>query len=280
MSSTIILDLMRNWGKMVINNNEVAMYFNEERINEILEILKRDGKVLVKQLSKQFHVSEDMIRKDLQKLQNTGQLQRTYGGAMAISRNSSDSKPFSSRISIDTECKRKIAANAYKLIPDHSTVLIDVSSSNYYLAEIIAASNRPINLITNMPAIAALFTENCSTELYILGGKFHGKIGATFGATTINAAQEYSFDYAFIGCCGIDDKSGAVYNFDPEEGRTKKACIAASRKSFLLAESSKFLTDGVYRFANLTSFDAIISDETLPQHITTLLDELSISYYY
>ena len=56
--------------------------FMEERLEEILKILKRDGKVLVKDLSIKFNVTEGMIRKDLQKLEQEGLLKRTYGGAI------------------------------------------------------------------------------------------------------------------------------------------------------------------------------------------------------
>ena len=56
--------------------------FMEERLEEILRILKKDGKVLVKDLSVKFNVTEGMIRKDLQKLEQEGLLKRTYGGAI------------------------------------------------------------------------------------------------------------------------------------------------------------------------------------------------------
>ena len=56
--------------------------FMEERLEEILRILKKDGKVLVKDLSIKFNVTEGMIRKDLQKLEQEGLLKRTYGGAI------------------------------------------------------------------------------------------------------------------------------------------------------------------------------------------------------
>ncbi|PWX63686.1 DeoR/GlpR transcriptional regulator, partial [Clostridium perfringens] len=56
--------------------------FMEERLEEILRILKKNGKVLVKDLSVKFNVTEGMIRKDLQKLEQEGLLKRTYGGAI------------------------------------------------------------------------------------------------------------------------------------------------------------------------------------------------------
>ena len=46
--------------------------FMEERLNEILEIIKREKKVLVKDLSEKFNVSESMIRKDYKDLKKRG----------------------------------------------------------------------------------------------------------------------------------------------------------------------------------------------------------------
>lgn len=57
--------------------------FQEERLQEIIDIVNKEGKVFVKNLSEKFDVSNGMIRKDLQKLESLGKLTRTYGGAIA-----------------------------------------------------------------------------------------------------------------------------------------------------------------------------------------------------
>lgn len=71
--------------------------FTEERLEQILDILNKSGRVNVKELSEQFNVSEGMIRKDLQKLEREGLLQRTYGGAI-LSRKMSKISPINTRI--------------------------------------------------------------------------------------------------------------------------------------------------------------------------------------
>ncbi|MBR4382923.1 MAG: DeoR/GlpR transcriptional regulator [Selenomonadaceae bacterium] len=58
--------------------------FLEERQAKILEMLNRDGKVLVKELAEIFGVTEDSIRKDLSSLELDGKLKRTYGGAVSL----------------------------------------------------------------------------------------------------------------------------------------------------------------------------------------------------
>ena len=43
-----------------------------ERRNEILAILKEEGRVIVADLSKKYEVTEETIRRDLEKLENDG----------------------------------------------------------------------------------------------------------------------------------------------------------------------------------------------------------------
>lgn len=61
---------------------EVSIMFANERLEEILNILKTEGKVIVKDLSIKFDVTEDCIRKDLKNLEKQKLLERTYGGAV------------------------------------------------------------------------------------------------------------------------------------------------------------------------------------------------------
>ena len=53
-----------------------------ERRNEILTRLSTEGKVLVADLAKEFEVTEETIRRDLEKLDNDGLARKTYGGAV------------------------------------------------------------------------------------------------------------------------------------------------------------------------------------------------------
>ena len=56
--------------------------FVKERLDIIMSLLSENGKIEVNSLSRQFNVSKDLIRKDLQKLEDQGLLERTYGGAV------------------------------------------------------------------------------------------------------------------------------------------------------------------------------------------------------
>src|SRR2546425_6622113 len=58
------------------------LVLNEERRRSIVELVNREGRVLVADLSKQFDTSQVTIRKDLEVLHEQGLLHRSHGGAL------------------------------------------------------------------------------------------------------------------------------------------------------------------------------------------------------
>ena len=53
-----------------------------ERKNEILDKLRAEQRVLVSDLAAYYHVTEETIRRDLDKLEKEGYATKTYGGAI------------------------------------------------------------------------------------------------------------------------------------------------------------------------------------------------------
>ena len=98
--------------------------FMEERQAKILEMLEQNGKVLVRELSEIFGVTEDSIRKDLSSLELDGKLKRTYGGAVSIEEKLQMTEAQRRRIS-DVEAKRKIATAVVKLITPQDLIYLD-----------------------------------------------------------------------------------------------------------------------------------------------------------
>ena len=95
--------------------------FMEERQEQIVVLLNRHGKVLVKELSEQFNVTEDCIRKDLAALEKKGLLKRTYGGAVSP-RSNTHIFEVKGRKSENVAAKRAIAAKAVQLIHENEDV--------------------------------------------------------------------------------------------------------------------------------------------------------------
>ena len=88
-----------------------------ERKNEILSILQKEQRVLVAELSTRYHVTEETIRRDLEKLEKEGFVKKTYGGAV-LNKNSTIDMPLKIREKTNRKEKQKIAQTVASLIED------------------------------------------------------------------------------------------------------------------------------------------------------------------
>lgn len=249
--------------------------FIEERIQEILRLLKQEGKVLVKDLSIRFNVSEGMIRKDLQKLESEGKLKRTYGGAI-LKRNLAHNTSISSRKIKNIELKKKIAKKAFELLKEDDIIFLDISSINLLLAEMIIKSNQRVTILTTMVEISSLFLDNTETKLICIGGIYNKKIGGVIGSAAIESISRHRVDKAFIGSCGVNISDHSISNFDIEDGNTKKAIIKCGKAVYLIMENEKFYYDGAYKFADLKDLDGIITEENPDEKIGEILEKNNI----
>lgn len=251
--------------------------FAEERLEKIIDILYRDGKVVVKDLSRQFDISQDSIRKDLKVLEKRGLIERTYGGAILKSQ-IPKLRRMEERLKEDIEEKRIIANKALDLLRDGDTVFLDISSINIILAEILGQSRLNITVISN--CVDVIYTlakaENDNITLIVPEGVYDKDSGGFTGSSTIESINKFRAQKVFIGSCGVDIKDRKISTFNMEDGNTKKAIMNIGKEVFLVMENKKFFYDGTFRFANLEEIDGIIVDKKPNDDITQMLVKLGI----
>lgn len=107
-----------------------------QRLKEIEKILNEKGSVIISTLSKQFNVSEETIRRDLDKLEKTKVLKRVRGGAYLQSETDKQ-VPLEIREKIYLEEKHEIANKAIEFIQDGDTLMIDSSTTAVCVAQIV-----------------------------------------------------------------------------------------------------------------------------------------------
>lgn len=250
--------------------------FIEERHKHILDILEREGKVLVKDLSSQFDVSESMIRKDLQVLEKNNLLQRTYGGAINLNRTLVSCESLSKRVEKDTGLKEIIAQKAYEEINEGDTIFLDASSISHFLTKLLIENNKKITLITNMVEISSLLRLDSKVHVIFIGGDYDPIVGGNIGSLSIEQIKLYRCNKAFIGCSGIDLKDGSISTGESEDAGTKKAIMGISKELYLMAPNERFNLDGIFNFSNIADFHCILT-ETIPNDtIMNLLEQYDV----
>lgn len=234
----------------------------QERHNQIIAKLNLEGQVKVKDLSKDFNVTEDCIRKDLTILEKASKLKRIHGGAIPL-RTNLHTINVNDRKDVRVEEKKIIAQKAVELIKPGTTIFLGVSTVTLEIAKLIYQRNLNVTVVTNMIDIMNLFTQDCMTQLFFIGGALNNAKDGFIGSFTIDQIKKFKFDLSFIGVVGIDIHEGKLTTYYVEDGITKNEVINSSKKCYITAESAKFDLDGNYVFADIGDFTGYICERTL-----------------
>lgn len=233
--------------------------FVQERQERIAALAARDGNVLVKDLSRQFGVTEDCIRKDLAALEKKGLLRRVYGGAVPARANLHE-YDVAQRRNENVEEKRRLAAKALRLVHDGDTLFLDISTTNVELAKLLLRQERGVTVATNMVDVMTVLSAPCGVGLYFIGGAFNRGRDGFIGSAAVAQIARLRCDLAFLGTVGVDVSGDAVYTYLPDDGYTKQAILGASRASYLLVEKRKFQAEGNFKYAALGDFRGAVTD--------------------
>lgn len=252
--------------------------FTEERQDAILHCLFENGKVRVRELSEQFQVTEDCIRKDLKTLENAGQLKRTYGGAI-LSRDYPLERDVVDRRNYHLDKKKIIASKAVEMIKNNETVFLDISTTNIELAHLIAGSGLRLVVVSNMIDILQILAKSSAVTAIGTGGTMYQSVNGFMGAAAIEVIKQYSFDRAFMGSCGVDMTDCAITTLGVEDGLTKKAAIQSSRHKYVVMEKEKFYFNDSYKFAHFDDISGIITDEFPDSTIVNSLETAGVKLF-
>lgn len=249
--------------------------FLEERQESIMDMLMRDGKVRVKDLSDKFQVTEDCIRKDLGALEKQGRLKRTYGGAVVL-RENLHAMEVSKHRHTDVEAKRRIAQAAVRLIHDKDMVFLDISTSNLAIAELLVKDQRELTVVTNMIDILVILAHNPRIRLIFAGGIINKSRDGFWGGMTLDFISRLKPDIAFVGAVGVDVCENSVSTYDIEDGINKAAMIRVSKRAYVVAESRKLSSDGNYNYATLDTLSGLITDALPADDVQKAADDYGV----
>lgn len=225
---------------------------SKDREKQILEILLKQKKVSVKELSDFLFISEPSVRRDLASLEKQNLIKRVHGGAMLEETMLSKNKiPFMIREYEQSSAKVSIAQKAIDLINDNDVIFMDASTSCYYLIPFLS-SKRNITVVTNgVKALTKLAEYDINT--ISTGGTLVNSCLALVGEEAYKTIETFNADIAFFSCRGLSD-DGYLTDIAPEENNIRKHMMKNSKSSYLLCASEKF---GKKYFHNLCHKDEL-----------------------
>jgi DeoR family L-fucose operon activator len=245
----------------------------QERYDKIVQLVNERGSIRVTELSELCQVTEETIRRDLDRLEQAGRLRRSHGGAVSV-KDQQPEIPYFEREITHAEEKKRIAEEAIGLIQPKDRILLDASSTAWYMAA--SMPDIPLTVLTNSIKVAMELSSKEKIEVISTGGILASRSLSYVGPLAERSLDAYHVDKAFFSCKGVHLERG-VSESNELQARIKHKMVGMADQVILLADSSKFGVQAFTHVAELSDIDTIITDRRLSAELLLQLKEKQIS---
>ncbi|MDE0878252.1 MAG: DeoR/GlpR family DNA-binding transcription regulator [Sphingomonas bacterium] len=229
---------------------------SDTRQARIVEIARDSGSVSVDGLATMFGVTPQTIRKDLTLLDRRSLIARVHGGAVAGS--GTDNLSYAERRSIAAAAKAAIGAAAAALVPDGSSLFINIGTTTEAIAQHLV-DRRGLMVITNNLNVVDILADRPGIEVIAAGGRVRANDRAVVGALAIDFIRGFKVDLALIGASGIE-ANGDFLDFDVDEVRVSQTILENARRVILAVDSTKLDRPAPVRIGHLADIDYLVTD--------------------
>lgn len=230
---------------------------SKERLVLIRQNIQSLKKVSVAELSKMCSVTEETIRRDLDKLEKEGVVTRVHGGAIWNVDVQKDSVHFYRRLSRHLKEKQDIARKAAYLLEGKSTIIADASTTVVEALKLIP-DNWDVTIVTNSTEVFREF-QRSSFDIISTGGEFNKKSLSLQGQLAKANIAKYNVSLALISCKSLSIDKG-VMDSNEGEAEIKKLMLEQAEEVALLADHSKFDQTSLVCLIDLKCVNYIITD--------------------
>lgn len=240
----------------------------EERQKQIIEMLRVNPTITVKELAVKLCFSEPTIRRDFNELHKKGIITKLYGGAVLNQRSGDGEIPFSLRENEKSRSKSLMGRRAAELVQDGDVVILDGTTSAFHLVPYIA-EHKDLVVITSGAKTAVALAERDITT-FCTGGKMLVHSFSYVGQEAEDFVRKINADIMFFSCRAVGD-DGMMSDPAVSEANLRRVMFGQSKKKYLLCDSSKFGKTCFYNMGSVAEIDGIISDGDIPERIKEIV---------
>lgn len=227
-----------------------------ERKAHIIDVLRRDRRIVARALSQELGLSEDTIRRDLRELAGEGLLLRVHGGALPASPAMAD---FVERQQIAPDGKVAIGSAAARLVRPGQVVFVDGGTTCVQLARHLAP-DLVARVVTHSPSVAVELVGHAGIEVELIGGRLFKHSVVTVGAAAIEAIARVRTDIYFMGVTGVHPEIGLTTG-DPEEAAVKRVLCQHAAETIVLASHEKLGAVSPFVVVPLSEVDMLVIEK-------------------
>ncbi|MGP1602642.1 DeoR/GlpR family DNA-binding transcription regulator [Treponema sp.] len=228
-----------------------------KRHNRILKKIAEERSVIVEDLADELHVSALTVRRDLDELAAKGLVERFYGGARYVE-HTLRTDPAADREDTEYEHKKRLIAKAAaSLVKEGDTILINSSSTAFYMFDFLA--DMKITVITNN-ANALHTVDDAKFELIFTGGEINTFKHSMVGSFAQHMLKSIRANKCFIGVSGITEEGRLSTAVLQETAMNTGMMHQTNESVVILADSRKIGIQHNFDIGALDNATHIITD--------------------
>lgn len=239
-----------------------------------MDMLSRDGAVLVSKLSTELGVTEETIRRDLEKLEKQESLRRTHGGAVPIDETTYELS-LEKRKSTNVEAKKSLAKAAAECVVSGDTVFLDASTTTFFMAKELKTIKN-ITVITNSVRVINELAGHDGIKLVAIGGAVSKNQSFVGNLAEKSIEENYFANKMFFSSKGVTADTG-VLDSNEEECGIKLKMIKNSTKRYYICDRTKVGRIGFVKLADFGMIDTFITDSPLDETMTERLADAQVN---
>lgn len=244
-----------------------------ERVVALLDLLDTRGSVTIEQLVDRFRVSASTLRRDLQLLEEQRLLERTHGGAVAIT--TGHELPVRYRANQQRDEKLAIARLAVSRVPIGAVVGLTGGTTTTEVARLLCLRDH-LTVVTNALNIAAELSIQPKIKVVVPGGVARPQSYELVGVWGAQVLRGLNIAVAIVGVDGIDAVPGLTTH-DEVEAQTNAALIERAQRVFVVADGSKIGRVHLARMAGVEQVTELITDANAPADAVARLRDAGVA---
>ncbi|MFB9571621.1 DeoR/GlpR family DNA-binding transcription regulator [Streptomyces yanii] len=236
--------------------------FAAERRQLILEMVRANGAVSLRELARVVQTSEVTVRRDVRALEAEGLLDRRHGGAVLPGGFTRESG-FPQKSHLATAEKTAIADLAAGLVEEGEAIVVGAGTTTQELARRLARIPG-LTVVTNSLLVAQALAHANRVEVVMTGGTLRGSNYALVGSGAEQSLQGLRVSRAFLSGSGLTAERG-LSTSNMLSASVDRALVQAAAEVVVLADHTKLGSDTMFQTVPTDLMTRLVTDEP-PAH--------------
>ena len=240
---------------------------------QLLEEVRARKSATVEQLADTLGVTLQTVRRDVQRLAESGLLTRFHGGVRVPS-STVENLAHTQRETLHADGKARIARAVAEQVPNDCSLILNIGTTTEAVARALL-QHSGLRVITNNLNVATTLSASSQAEVIVVGGVVRGRDQGIVGEAAVDFIRQFKVDMAVIGISGIE-ADGTLRDYDYREVKVAQTIIEHAREVWLAADHSKFNRPAMVQLATLAQIDRLFTDAPPPEPFPALLQDAEV----